>query len=253
MTEAYVMQRYLRPDLLGQAGLEDFDTWAATFGQLTTSIELSPDGGRFRMQTRFAKFANVPELLRMWHVSADIKTAEDLKLPTPQLVARRGDGQRTPETVVIPASPELTTYVTALGERADQVRCRGVDPSRDNMLKISTDGRLAALDLRLVDQDTHAPAKIDTAARRITTIWREHRDDAYHRPDGSTHPRRGSLQIVFCDLGTPRQGGTSMTSCVPSWSRPGCPPPRCGSFTRPAPTRRKGSCSRRAGKAPSRC
>lgn len=158
------------------------------------------------MQTRFAKFANVPELLRLWHVSADIKTAEDLTLPTPQLVARCGDRQRTPETVVVPASPELTAYVTALGERAERVRSRGVDPSQDNMLKISTDGRLAALDLRLVDQAPHTPAKIDSAARRITTIWREHRDDAYRRPDGSTHPRRGSLQIVFCDLGTPRQG-----------------------------------------------
>jgi len=206
MTEAYVMQRYLRPDLLEQAGLDDFDTWAATFGQLATAIELSPDGARFRMQTRFAKFANVPELLRMWHVSADIKTAEDLQLPTPALVARRGDGARTPETVVIPASPELTAYVAALGERADRVRSRGVDPSQDNMLKISTDGRLAALDLRLVDQDQDAPTKIDGAVRRITTLWREHREDVYRRPDGSAHPVRGSLQIVFCDLGTPREG-----------------------------------------------
>ncbi len=205
MTEAYVMQRYLRPDLLAEAGLDDFDTWAATFGQVTTSIELSPDGGRFRMATRFARFVNVPELLRMWHVSADIKTAEDLKLPTPQLVARRGDGRRTPETVVIPASPELTAYVTELGQRADRVRSRAVDPSQDNMVDICTDGRLSALDLRLVGQHTDAPGKIDVAAARIAGLWREHRHDAYRRPDGSTHPVRGSLQIVFCDLGTPKE------------------------------------------------
>lgn len=206
MTEAYVMQRYLRPDLLAQAGLEHFDTWAATFGRLSTSLELSPDGGRFRMRTRFARFANVPELLRMWHVSADIKTAEDLKLPTPQLVARHGDGHRSPETVVIPATPQLTAYVTELGQRADRVRSRKVDPSEDNMLTISTDGRLAALDLRLVGQHPDGPSKIDAATRAISTIWREHRDDAYRRPDGGIHPIRGSLQIVFCDLGTPREG-----------------------------------------------
>jgi N12 class adenine-specific DNA methylase len=82
VSEAFTMQRFLRPDLLDAAGLTDFDTWAATFGEVTTDLELAPDGSRFRMQSRFAKFRNVPELLRMWHVSADIKTAEDLQLPT---------------------------------------------------------------------------------------------------------------------------------------------------------------------------
>src|SRR5262249_17416127 len=90
MGEAYTMQRYLRPDLLTDTGISDFDTWAATFGQTTTTIEVAPDGGGMRMQTRFAKFVNVPELLRMWHVTADIKTADDLKLPTPPLAPPPG-------------------------------------------------------------------------------------------------------------------------------------------------------------------
>ena len=101
------MQRYLRPDLLRAAGVEHFDEWAATFGQTVTEIEMAPTGGgNYRMNTRFARFQNVPEMLRMWHVFADVKTAEDLDLPTPELKARldgeRGE-RRGPETVVIPA------------------------------------------------------------------------------------------------------------------------------------------------------
>src|SRR5262249_22752242 len=99
ITEAYVMQRYLRPDLLEEARISVFDTWAATFGQVVTQVELAPEGGSsFRMKSRFASFRNVPEMLRMFHVAADVKTAEDLKLPTPLLVSRQ-DGHRAPETV----------------------------------------------------------------------------------------------------------------------------------------------------------
>ena len=95
VTEAYVMQRYLRPDLLEAAGIAVFDTWAATFGQVVTEVELVPEGGNsFRLKSRFARFRNVPEMLRMWHVSADVKTAGDLRLPTPLLAERPGDGRR---------------------------------------------------------------------------------------------------------------------------------------------------------------
>src|SRR5206468_12112607 len=111
VTEAHVMSRYLRPDLLEQAGVGDFDAWAATFGQTVTEIEMAPTGGgNYRMKTRFAKFQNVPEMLRLWHVFADVKTSEDLQLPTPAL-AERPAGQRAPHTVLIAASPEVREYV----------------------------------------------------------------------------------------------------------------------------------------------
>src|SRR5712692_11946264 len=102
------MQHYLRPDLLESAGITDFDTWAATFGHTVTQIEMAPEGGSsFRQKTRFATFTNVPEMLRMWHVSADIKTGADLRLPTPALARREADGQRAPETVIVEPSDAL--------------------------------------------------------------------------------------------------------------------------------------------------
>ena len=204
VTEAFVMQHYLRPDLLHAAGIEDFDTWAATFGQTVTQIEMAPEGGNsFRQKTRFAKFTNVPEMLRMWHVSADIKTGEDLHLPTPELARRDADGQRAPETVIVEPSEALLDYVAELGERADKIRNRAVSPEQDNMLKVSGDGRKAALDLRLIGQRMTIPGKIDAAADRIATIWEAHRDHIYQAADGHDSPVRGSLQLVFCDLGTP--------------------------------------------------
>src|SRR6266705_1299232 len=114
VTEAYVMQQYLRPDLLEAAGISVFDSWAATFGQVVTQVELAPEGGSsFRMKARFAKFANVPEMVRMWNVFADVKTADDLNLPVPAL-ASRPDGERAAETVVVEPSGTLTGYVAEL-------------------------------------------------------------------------------------------------------------------------------------------
>ena len=146
-------------------------------------------------------------MLRLWHVFADVKTAQDLDLPTPKLAAR-ADGQRAAETVVIPASPEITSYVAELGQRAEQVRARAVLPEDDNMLKITGDGRKAALDMRLATGQPAAGAcKLDIAAGRIAGIWREHRDQPYNDPDsGERSPTPGALQIVFCDLGTPSDG-----------------------------------------------
>jgi hypothetical protein len=206
VTEAYVMQRYLRPDLLEAAGIEVFDTWAATFGQVVSQVELAPEGGsNFRMKSRFARFANVPEMLRMLHVAADVKTAEDLALPVPDL-KQRADGQRVPETVTVEPSDELLDYVRDLGDRATRVRNRAVDPDEDNMLKVSGDGRRAALDLRLLGLPQTTPGKITAAADRIAAIWSSHQDDEYFDPGGVPYPVRGSLQMVFCDLGTPGPG-----------------------------------------------
>jgi N12 class adenine-specific DNA methylase/SAM-dependent methyltransferase len=206
IAEAYVMQRYLRPDVLDAAGLTDFDVWAATFGEVTIDLELSPDGSRYRMQSRFAKFRNVPELLRMWHLSADIKTAEDLDLPTPAIVGG------TPETVVVPAGPELTEFMRGLAARADQVQAKAVDPKDDNTLRVATHGRMAALDLRLLppgeltalahDLPDTEQAKLDVVADRIAAIHHRHATRAY-----PNHPTPGALQLAFCDLGTPSSAG----------------------------------------------
>ncbi len=208
VTEGHVMQRYLRPDLLDAAGVLDFDSWAATFGQTVTEIEMAPAAaGQYRINTRFAGFQNVPEMLRMWHVFADVKTTADLRLPAPSLWMR-DDGRRLPETVLIPASPQIAAYLADLGERAEAVRARRVSPEQDNMLKISTDGRKAALDMRLVSRQppSTTTSKLDVAADRIAQIWSVHRDHVYRDPETTNpSPVPGALQIVFCDLGTPRE------------------------------------------------
>ena len=207
ITEAYVMQHYLRPDLLESAGITDFDTWAATFGETVDQIEMAPEGGNsFRQKTRFARFTNVPEMLRRWHVSADIKTGEDLKLPVPALAQRPADGQRAPETVISQPCDGQLDVMTELGDRADAIRKREVMPEEDNMLKVCMDGRKAALDLRLLGRPMTVPGKIGTAAGRIADLWHAHRDDVYPGPDGQAAPVRGSLQLVFCDIGTPGDG-----------------------------------------------
>ena len=215
VAEAYVMQRYIRPELLDDVGITDFDSWAATFGETLTQVELAPEGGgNYRTNTRFARFRNVPELLRLWHVAADVKTAEDLPyLKRPEL-RERADGQRSPESVLINPSTVLQEYVSDLGERAEKVRGRMVDPTEDNMLKVSGDGRAAALDLRLVgleppgNQLFEVPTKLEVAADRIVQVWLEHRDTVYPDAGGDgQHPATGALQLVFSDLGTPTGTG----------------------------------------------
>ena len=241
ITEAYVMQKYLRPDLLENAGIHTFDQWAGTFGTTKAELEMSVDGNSWSVKERFASFRNIPELLKMWHVAADVKTPEDLNLPTPAL-ARRGDGKRLPEVISVPATAAQHEYVVELGVRADAVRKKWVEPNVDNMLKISSDGRAAALDLRLLRRkatpaeaadewtavapetadflampepddewhelafDEEAGDKITAGAEWLFRIWDENTDRLYLGKDGQPHPRRGALQLVFCDLGTPGEG-----------------------------------------------
>ncbi|MBS1674425.1 MAG: helicase, partial [Actinobacteria bacterium] len=204
VTEAFVMQKYLRPDLLNQAGIGAFDAWAATFGQTVTQMEMSPTGNGFRLKTRFAKFSNVPEMLKMWSTFADVKTAEDLHLPTPALVAR-ADGARAPATVPVPPTVELERYVAQLGERAEGVQAKAVPPAEDNMLLITTDGRKAALDIRMVlSRGPSGPTKIDAAADAIARTWEQTRHNEYlDTLTGEPSPVRGALQLVFSDIGTP--------------------------------------------------
>ena len=209
MIEMYVMQRYLRPDLLAQAGVLSADAWAAQFTRQVPAVEQTI-AGEFRMVTRTAAFRNIPELLKMWHTAADVKTAADLNLPVPALRPRDSDGERAPEVVSVSATGKQRALIESLLARAEQVRGGLVDPTTDNMLKISSDGRTIAMDARLVDESlTPEPGeetKIGTAAApRIHAIWRDHQHTLYKAPDGTDATLPGALQIVFADRGTPSE------------------------------------------------
>jgi hypothetical protein len=193
ISEAFVMQHYLQPEVLATAGLSDFDRWAATFGSVVSDMEMSPAGG-YRLKSRFARFRNVPELLRQLHLCADVKTADDLDLPTPALSGN------VASTVVVPAGDNMRAFMAELGERAERVRNKSVDPREDNMLSISTSGKAAALDLRLVGWPADEQPKISVAAERIAAIYHEMKDVSY-----GEQPLPGALQLVFSDSGTPRE------------------------------------------------
>lgn len=186
MAEMYTLQRYLAPELLKAAGVEHFDAWAANFGEAVTSLELAPDGSGYRMHTRFARFVNLPELLSMFRAFADVQTADQLKLPRPEVAGGK------PHIVAAPASAELKAYVQTLVDRAQKLKGGGIDPSVDNMLKITGDGRKAALDMRLVSPgvSVDAETKLSRAVEKIHRTWEETRD-------------RRLTQLVFCDLSTP--------------------------------------------------
>jgi N12 class adenine-specific DNA methylase len=211
ITEAYVMQRYLRPDLLTDATINHFDQWAATFGERVTALEMAPTGGgNYRIKTRFAKFRNVPEMLTMWQIPADVKTPEDLDLPRPTVgFSVDGESFEGTRTVVIPTPPEMKDYLLALAARAERISGGGVKPTEDNMLKVTGDGRRAALDMRLIDGTTlEGRCKLEYAADEIAAIHRAYADRRYLLPGTdiqSTIP--GALQIVFCDLSTPKKDG----------------------------------------------
>ncbi|MGI8807944.1 MAG: helicase-related protein [Acidimicrobiales bacterium] len=198
IAELWTMQSYLQPDVLEAADLSAFDSWAATFARTVTALELAPDGGSYRMKTRFARFQNVPELIDLYRQVADVRTAEDLALPVPALAGGK------PETVVVPPSPALRAYVADLASRAEQVRSRAVTPEDDNMLKITGDGRRAALDLRLVGEAPDPEGgKLAAAADRIAAIHTASAGRRYLDDAGEPHPRPGALQLVFCDASTP--------------------------------------------------
>ena len=186
MAEMYTLQRYLAPLTLQAAGVEHFDAWAANFGEAVTALELAPDGSGYRMHTRFAKFVNLPELLSMFRSFADVQTADMLHLPRPEI-----DGGK-PHITAAPASPELKEYVGTLVDRAQKLKSMKIDPRVDNMLKITGDGRKAALDMRLVDPfaEIHEDTKVKRAIQAIYRTWDAGRD-------------KRSTQLVFCDLSTP--------------------------------------------------
>ena len=186
MAELYTMQRYLAPEALQAAGMAPFDAWAANFGEAVTSLELAPSGAGYRMHTRFAKFVNLPELLTMFRDFADVQTADMLNLPRPALEGGKN------KIITAPCTPELKEYVNGLTERADKIRGGMIDPRVDNMLKITSDGRKAALDMRLVNPfaSMHAATKVNLVINEVFAIWKE------------TEARRAT-QLAFCDLSTP--------------------------------------------------
>jgi N12 class adenine-specific DNA methylase len=185
MAEMYTLQRYLAPETLKAAGVEHFDAWAANFGEAVTSLELAPDGSGYRMHTRFAKFVNLPELLTMFRSFADVQTADMLHLPRPATEGGK------PHITAAPGSPELKAYVETLVNRAQKLRTSRIDPSVDNMLKITGDGRKAALDMRLVDPFAQpGDTKVGRAIETIHSAW-------------AVGKERRLTQLVFCDLSTP--------------------------------------------------
>jgi hypothetical protein len=186
LAEMYTMLRYLAPEMLAERKVEHFDSWAANFAEAVTSLELAPDGSGYRMHTRFARFINLPELLSVFRTVADVQTADMLNLPRPELQNGR------PAIEAAPASPELKAFIRTLTQRAERLKKERVDPSVDNMLKITGEGRKAALDMRLIDPDaaTDQETKIDLAVSRIVNIW------------SATQAER-STQLVFSDLSTP--------------------------------------------------
>ena len=188
MTELYVMQRYLQNSKLQNMGLGLFDSWASTFGEVVTSIELAPEGNGYRAKSRFARFYNIPELMNMFKEIADIKTSDQLKLPVPEAEY---------ETLVLKPTEQQKEIVESLGERAEVVRNGGVDASVDNMLKITNDGRKLALDQRLVNEllPDNPESKISVCAKKSYEIWK---DTAAQK----------SAQLIFCDLSTPKGDGS---------------------------------------------
>jgi N12 class adenine-specific DNA methylase len=189
VAEMFTMQRFLQMDTLKAHNVAHFDAWAATFGEPVTAMELAPDGSGYRLRTRFAHYTNVPELMQMFRQVADIQTQAMLKLPVPDLHGGK------PTVISAPCSPELKRIVESLVKRADALRTGQVDPREDNMLLVTTDGRKAALDLRLHDPrlPDHPDSKVNKAVAEIERIWRE---------TAAEH----SAQLVFCDLSVPTGG-----------------------------------------------
>ena len=200
IAEMYTIQRYLDSAALKERNCQHFDSWAANFGRTVSQLELDPSGSNFRIQTRFAKFCNLPELNKMFRSFSTVLMANDLKLPVPQLKG----GQA--KIVTVPPAPELKSYIENLARRAERVKSRQVDPSTDNMLSITNDGKKAALDLRLVGiHSDYEQTKVSAATKEISRAYKENLNNVYTKPDGSEHPVRGGSVMVFCDMSTPNQ------------------------------------------------
>ena len=190
MTEMYVMMRYLQRGLLEKEGLLNFDSWASTFGESITAIELNPTGTGYRTKTRFARFYNLPELMSLFKMSADIQTADMLHLPVPELTGGK------PTNVVLQPSEVQKRMVKGLADRAEKVRSGKVQPTEDNMLRITNDGRKLALDQRLMNPllPDDPGSKANACVDKVYEIWEKTKEQR-------------STQMIFCDLSTPKEDG----------------------------------------------
>ena len=188
MVELYSVQRYLQYDTLLRNGLQHFDSWASTFGETITALELAPEGTNYRAKTRFAKFFNLPELMLMFREVADIQTADMLKLPVPKV---------NYHNIKTKPSEIQSEMVASLAKRAEKVRARLVEPNIDNMLKITNDGRKLALDQRMIDPmlPDDEGSKVNACIDNVYRIWEDYTDTK-------------AAQLIFCDLSTPKNDGT---------------------------------------------
>ncbi len=196
MTELYTMMRYLQHDTIQEKGLAHFDCWASTFGETTTAIELAPEGTGYRARTRFAKFFNLPELMNLFKEAADIKTADQLNLPTPTPIYHNEVAQPT---------AIQQSMVQELSERAAAVHAGSVDPSVDNMLRITSDGRKLGLDQRIINPDLpdEPTSKVNMCVDNIHRIWEEGQEQKL-------------TQLVFCDLSTPKSSAGKRAAKAPA-------------------------------------
>ncbi|MGJ9494944.1 helicase-related protein [Actinotignum sp. GS-2025a] len=200
LAEAHTMMRYLAPSVLKDAGIEPFDAFAATFTRSERKAEISPSGG-FRMRTRISRFHNLPEFLSLWGIAADVKTSAELSLNIP-LLAPNADGERAPQIVSIDGGEHMRAFMDDIARRADRIAAGS--SGNDNMLALSTDGRLGALDLRLRGRTPIDHPVSEVAARNIYRIWEENKDNRYSGIDGAESAIPGALQLVFCDYDTPK-------------------------------------------------
>lgn len=215
MGEMWVMTHYLRPDLLKDAGVEAFDAWVKTFTSVETRVEVNAVN-KVKVRQRVARFQNLPELMTMWGVFADVKTRDDLDLPLPKLTVN-DKGERAVQIISADIGPAMSEFTRRLEARAEKIEQRAVAPSEDNFLSITNDGRAMATDHRLLRGDARDRAlagvtspigtqKPDLVARNIARIYEETKHNTYLDESGRPSATPGALQIVFADLGTPKPG-----------------------------------------------
>ncbi len=188
MSELYTMQRYLQPDMLRQLGCETFDSWASTFGEITSSLEITPEGSGYQMKDRFAKFHNLPELMSNFSQVADIQTSDMLDLPTPDI--KTGKAQ----VIVTEPTEFQEEMMEQFAERAELIRAGEVEPSEDNLLKLTHEAKLMAIDVRLLDEDfpSGSNSKLETCSQKVFEIWKDSQENL-------------STQMIFSDSGTPKK------------------------------------------------